>query len=175
MMSSQGTSSSISAFPTAHPYKPHSPPPQPLFPLLPSLLPLSPNQLTPLPSPSIDEYVPEDFGEPDEADLPEGEEEANAATLDPNEDVDTAKIIEVGGNDPAARGPGRGKTTGTSRDKKIPKDKRNTTPFMTKYERARVLGTRALQIRFVFFCFFDGGRVWEGRGSVILDLWGIGG
>jgi DNA-directed RNA polymerases I, II, and III subunit RPABC2 len=32
-------------------------------------------------------------------------------------------------------------------DKKIPDDKRTTTPYMTKYERARVLGTRALQIR----------------------------
>jgi len=31
-------------------------------------------------------------------------------------------------------------------DKKIPEDKRTTTPYMTKYERARVLGTRALQI-----------------------------
>ena len=31
-------------------------------------------------------------------------------------------------------------------DKKIPDDKRTTTPYMTKYERARVLGTRALQI-----------------------------
>ncbi|KAI8833776.1 RNA polymerase, subunit omega/K/RPB6 [Chytriomyces cf. hyalinus JEL632] len=28
----------------------------------------------------------------------------------------------------------------------IPKDKRMTTPYMTKYEKARVLGTRALQI-----------------------------
>lgn len=31
-------------------------------------------------------------------------------------------------------------------DKKVPKDQRNTTPYMTKYERARLLGTRALQI-----------------------------
>ena len=54
-----------------------------------------------------------------------------------------------GGNDPAAKGPGRGKTGGGIRDKKIPKEKRNTTPYMTKYERARVLGTRALQIRYV--------------------------
>lgn len=30
--------------------------------------------------------------------------------------------------------------------KKIPDEKRTTTPFMTKYEKARVLGTRALQI-----------------------------
>lgn len=36
------------------------------------------------------------------------------------------------------------------REKKIPDDKRSTTPYMTKYERARVLGTRALQIRWVF-------------------------
>jgi len=28
----------------------------------------------------------------------------------------------------------------------VDKDKRTTTPYMTKYERARVLGTRALQI-----------------------------
>lgn len=40
-----------------------------------------------------------------------------------------------------------GAATATSRDKKIPKEKRNTTPYMTKYERARVLGVRALQIR----------------------------
>lgn len=31
-------------------------------------------------------------------------------------------------------------------DKRIDDDKRTTTPYMTKYERARVLGTRALQI-----------------------------
>ncbi|KXS22456.1 RNA polymerase Rpb6 [Gonapodya prolifera JEL478] len=28
----------------------------------------------------------------------------------------------------------------------VPKDKRTTTPYLTKYERARLLGTRALQI-----------------------------
>ncbi|CAG8953327.1 hypothetical protein HYFRA_00003538 [Hymenoscyphus fraxineus] len=32
------------------------------------------------------------------------------------------------------------------KDKQIPHDKRTTTPYMTKYERARILGTRALQI-----------------------------
>jgi len=35
-------------------------------------------------------------------------------------------------------------------EKKIDNDKRVTTPYMTKYERARVLGTRALQIRYVW-------------------------
>lgn len=34
------------------------------------------------------------------------------------------------------------------KDKKIPKEERQTTPYMTKYEKARILGTRALQIRF---------------------------
>lgn len=32
------------------------------------------------------------------------------------------------------------------RELAIPKDQRTTTPYMTKYERARILGTRALQI-----------------------------
>jgi DNA-directed RNA polymerase subunit K/omega len=32
----------------------------------------------------------------------------------------------------------------------IPRDERKTTPYMTKYERARVLGTRALQIRYAY-------------------------
>jgi DNA-directed RNA polymerases I, II, and III subunit RPABC2 len=31
--------------------------------------------------------------------------------------------------------------------KAIPNDQRTTTPYMTKYEKARILGTRALQIR----------------------------
>lgn len=37
------------------------------------------------------------------------------------------------------------------KDKKIPESERTTTPYMTKYERARILGTRALQIRLVEF------------------------
>jgi DNA-directed RNA polymerase I, II, and III subunit RPABC2 len=42
-----------------------------------------------------------------------------------------------------------GKVVEQARAKKIPNDQRTTTPYMTKYERARVLGTRALQIRLV--------------------------
>lgn len=37
----------------------------------------------------------------------------------------------------------------STKDKKIPENERSTTPYMTKYERARILGTRALQIRCV--------------------------
>ncbi|KAJ5219333.1 DNA-directed RNA polymerase I II and III subunit [Penicillium cinerascens] len=39
-----------------------------------------------------------------------------------------------------------GKLMEQSREKKVPNDQRTTTPYLTKYERARVLGTRALQI-----------------------------
>ncbi|CAN3357356.1 DNA-directed RNA polymerases I, II, and III subunit RPABC2 [Diutina catenulata] len=34
----------------------------------------------------------------------------------------------------------------TEKELAIPKESRTTTPYMTKYERARILGTRALQI-----------------------------
>lgn len=46
---------------------------------------------------------------------------------------------------PAAAKP----TMGAGREKfDKPNELRVTTPYMTKYERARILGTRALQIRF---------------------------
>ncbi|KAL1894216.1 subunit common to RNA polymerases I, II, and III [Sporothrix stenoceras] len=41
---------------------------------------------------------------------------------------------------------GRVNNVKSHKDKKIPNELRTTTPFMTKYERARILGTRALQI-----------------------------
>lgn len=51
-----------------------------------------------------------------------------------------------------------------AREKKVPNDERTTTPYLTKYERARVLGTRALQIRCVAI------RGMNGRLSRILNL-----
>ncbi|KAF8864240.1 DNA-directed RNA polymerases I, II, and III [Acephala macrosclerotiorum] len=48
-------------------------------------------------------------------------------------------------SDPGAQA-NRGKAEKAPKDKKIPNDQRTTTPYMTKYERARILGTRALQI-----------------------------
>ena len=48
-----------------------------------------------------------------------------------------------GPDDAQAAGQPRKKTT---KELAIPKEKRTTTPYMTKYERARILGTRALQI-----------------------------
>ncbi|KAI4167829.1 MAG: hypothetical protein LQ343_006901 [Gyalolechia ehrenbergii] len=55
-------------------------------------------------------------------------------------------IVEVG-QDPSAKRAGQKNVVVGLKEKKIPKDERSTTPYMTKYERARVLGTRALQIR----------------------------
>lgn len=39
--------------------------------------------------------------------------------------------------------------------KAIPPEQRTTTPYMTKYEKARILGTRALQIRLSPLIRFD--------------------
>lgn len=47
-----------------------------------------------------------------------------------------------------------GKVMEQVRERKVPNDQRTTTPYMTKYERARVLGTRALQIRWVIDRYF---------------------
>jgi DNA-directed RNA polymerase I, II, and III subunit RPABC2 len=70
----------------------------------------------------------EDYGEEEpELNVDEGDEDGM--------DVDGDNIIASGDES------GREK-----RGKAVPKDQRTTTPYMTKYERARILGTRALQI-----------------------------
>lgn len=56
--------------------------------------------------------------------------------------------VVVSGDPAAAANRGKGAEK-APKDKKIPNDQRTTTPYMTKYERARILGTRALQIRLV--------------------------
>lgn len=56
--------------------------------------------------------------------------------------------------DPNA-GASKGKVMLQQREKKVPNDQRTTTPYMTKYERARVLGTRALQIRLAFLVHYS--------------------
>lgn len=55
--------------------------------------------------------------------------------------ADDGRQILTGGTGPHAQGRLR-----TQKELAIPKDQRSTTPYMTKYERARILGTRALQI-----------------------------
>jgi DNA-directed RNA polymerase I, II, and III subunit RPABC2 len=55
--------------------------------------------------------------------------------------------VIVSGDPSAAANQGKGSEK-SHKDKKIPTDQRSTTPYMTKYEKARILGTRALQIRY---------------------------
>ena len=89
----------------------------------------------------FDDYDPEpDYDdEPPEPEIPYDED---------------AEDGEGGSTDPALRDATAGRTVvmgqdGTSNprmSKRVPDDQRTTTPFLTKYERARVLGTRATQI-----------------------------
>lgn len=94
-----------------------------------------------------DENEPEDFVQPEDNEV-EGEGYAilngdGQAVQQPNgEGAGTT-------SDPNA-GSSKGKVMLQQREKKVPNDQRATTPYMTKYERARVLGTRALQIRLVY-------------------------
>lgn len=65
-----------------------------------------------------------------------------------NPEFNSADFTDGTQNNIVASGePGLVNAVKTVKSKKISQDKRTTTPYMTKYERARVLGTRALQIR----------------------------
>ncbi|KAJ5245915.1 DNA-directed RNA polymerase I II and III subunit [Penicillium chermesinum] len=91
------------------------------------------------------DYEPQEevFEDADPEEIPdhyEGEELAEGESYQPP--VTDDNIIVSG--DPNAGY--AGKVMEQSREKKVPNDKRTTTPYLTKYERARVLGTRALQI-----------------------------
>lgn len=82
----------------------------------------------------VNEYYEPEVGENEDQDLDDGDEQHN---------------IVVSGDPSAAANATKGDKS--SKDKKIPDDERTTTPYMTKYERARILGTRALQIRYASF------------------------
>ena len=92
-----------------------------------------------------------DFDEEAEPDLMDDEDDQMGGggedpdNADPNDD----NVVVSGDANAAAAAREAAKNTVTSeKDKKVPNDKRTTTPYMTKYEKARVLGTRALQIRY---------------------------
>lgn len=78
-------------------------------------------------------------GEEAEPEMINNNEEGNEE--DEGMDVDGDNIIASGDRSSLGAREGGGK-----RGKAVPKDQRTTTPYMTKYERARILGTRALQI-----------------------------
>lgn len=69
-------------------------------------------------------------------------ENDNFSDDEPPMEVDGKKVVEGGNGDDMELL----KIGVRPKPHPVPKDKRITTPYMTKYERARVLGTRALQI-----------------------------
>ncbi|GAB0138970.1 hypothetical protein EsDP_00007189 [Epichloe bromicola] len=81
----------------------------------------------------------EDVTEYFEPEVGEGEDGERA------ENGDDADNVIVSG-DPSAAANSLKSGEKSIKDKKIPESQRTTTPYMTKYERARILGTRALQI-----------------------------
>lgn len=82
----------------------------------------------------------------EEIDEPEIEvEEPEAQEI--GEAPDEAETNVVTSGDPSAAAANQKSAVSKLAEKKVPTDKRTCTPYMTKYERARVLGTRAQQIR----------------------------
>ena len=82
-----------------------------------------------------------DDEEPEDVYDPEVPEEDND---NPAQNGDEDNVVVSG--DPAAAASALKNSDKSVRDKKVPENERTTTPYMTKYERARILGTRALQI-----------------------------
>jgi DNA-directed RNA polymerase I, II, and III subunit RPABC2 len=93
-----------------------------------------------------------DFDEEAEPDLLDDEDDQPGGG---GEDPDNAEagddnVVVSGDANAAAQAKEGTKNTVTSeKDKRVKNENRTTTPYMTKYEKARVLGTRALQIRWV--------------------------
>lgn len=90
-----------------------------------------------------------DFDEEQEPDVYEDDADQAGGQEDPDgQDANDDNIVVSGDANAAAAAKDKVKNTVESeKDKKVENSKRTTTPYMTKYERARVLGTRALQIR----------------------------
>ncbi|KAJ4358464.1 subunit common to RNA polymerases I, II, and III [Didymosphaeria variabile] len=79
---------------------------------------------------------------------------------DPETVHDQDNIVESGDPSAAAAAKSSQKNTvAAEKSKKVPNDQRSTTPYMTKYEKARILGTRALQI--------------SGNAPVLIDVEGM--
>jgi len=88
--------------------------------------------------PFYEEEGPEEFYDPEVPEDEDGEKKPHVGDEEPD--------VVVSGDPSAAANHGKGSDK-SHRDKKIPNEQRSTTPYMTKYEKARILGTRALQIR----------------------------
>ncbi|KAG7856821.1 hypothetical protein KL939_003606 [Ogataea angusta] len=73
-------------------------------------------------------------------------EEERFSDEEPLETEDGKTIVKGGLGPDDADAFANGSTHKKAKNLAIPKDQRTTTPYMTKYEIARILGTRALQI-----------------------------
>jgi DNA-directed RNA polymerase I, II, and III subunit RPABC2 len=98
--------------------------------------------------PAFDEPEEPDFDEPDDV----NQEVGGGADEDTR---DAENIVASGDQQAARRAEEEAKkknknTVAAEKEKMIPREERKTTPYMTKYEKARVLGTRALQIRYAY-------------------------
>ncbi|EFX00381.1 DNA-directed RNA polymerase and 3 subunit rpb6 [Grosmannia clavigera kw1407] len=97
--------------------------------------------------PLYDEDEGQDYFEPE---VPAEDEEGGFNGTNGRSGDDDVDILPA--NDPSAMASQKNAASGprnnvkSHKDKKIPNDQRSTTPFLTKYEKARILGTRALQI-----------------------------
>ncbi len=91
----------------------------------------------------VEEEVPEYYNADDDED---GGEAGGTADPDAQRPEGQASGVVVSGDPSAAAAAHIKNNVVELKEKRIPNDKRTTTPYMTKYERARVLGTRALQI-----------------------------
>ncbi|KAF2997394.1 DNA-directed RNA polymerases I II and III subunit RPABC2 [Curvularia kusanoi] len=76
-----------------------------------------------------------------------------------NEDPDVEIVASGDANAAAAAKDKIHNSVDSEKAKKVPNENRTTTPYMTKYEKARVLGTRALQI--------------SGNAPVLIDVEGM--
>ncbi|KAF2709471.1 DNA-directed RNA polymerases I [Pleomassaria siparia CBS 279.74] len=108
---------------------------------------------------------PLDYDEDVEPDLYEGDDGEGQETVNPDDLTHLDQTAEDGvvvSGDPSAAAASKSQqknTVQSLKDKKVPNEKRTTTPYMTKYEKARVLGTRALQI--------------SGNAPVLIDVEGM--
>ena len=106
--------------------------------------------------PTYDDDEPFFPQDPDDVENPNAQTPAPGGTEDPDTLLPTSNgvggnVVEIngGGGDVNQHQQGKKNAVLGLKAKRIPEHERSTTPYMTKYERARVLGTRALQIRFV--------------------------
>jgi len=91
-----------------------------------------------------------EFDQEEEPEIQDVDQDDNVGGDDPEAHDHDDNVVVSGDASAAAASKAKEKNTVESeKDKRVENDKRTTTPYMTKYERARVLGTRALQIRYV--------------------------